>query len=254
MDNENGHKFINKLWIWQLKRNWKILLIRNLHTQVKRKNIHRKGLSGPQFTTWAYWWSTFPVGIQFITTRRSSYFIKRADYHTKLQCTKETDTKKVKIAQLCLTLCSPIKSHSPWNSLGQNTGVGSPPHVQGIFPGIKPRSPALQADSSPTEPQGKPKNTGVHSLSLLQWIFPTQESNWGLLHYRWILPAELKGELKLTLQVFILGPRLKRHWFSQRKSFTWQWWKHKNRNLTTKYIFWAYVSCPLTFHWPKSHD
>ena len=39
----------------------------------------------------------------------------------------------------------------------------------------------------PPEPQGKPKNTGVGSLSLLQWIFPTQESNWDLLHYRQIL-------------------------------------------------------------------
>ena len=40
-------------------------------------------------------------------------------------------------------------------------------------PGIKPRSPALQADSVPAEPQGKPKNTGVVSLSLLQEIFLT---------------------------------------------------------------------------------
>ena len=47
-------------------------------------------------------------------------------------------------------------------------------------PGIKPRSPAVQADSS-AEPQGKPKNTGVGSLSLLQRIFLTQESNWALL-------------------------------------------------------------------------
>ena len=47
-------------------------------------------------------------------------------------------------------------------------------------PGIKPRSPALQADSLPAEPQGKPKNTGVGSLSLLQQIFPTQELNPGL--------------------------------------------------------------------------
>ena len=31
------------------------------------------------------------------------------------------------------------------------------------------------------------KNTGVGSLSLLQRIFPTQESNWGLLYCRWIL-------------------------------------------------------------------
>ena len=51
-------------------------------------------------------------------------------------------------------------------------------------PGIKPRSPALQVDSSPAEPQGKPKNTGVGSLSLLQWIFLTQELNKSLLHCR----------------------------------------------------------------------
>ena len=31
------------------------------------------------------------------------------------------------------------------------------------------------------------KNTGVGSLSLLQGIFLTQESNWSLLHCRWIL-------------------------------------------------------------------
>ena len=51
-------------------------------------------------------------------------------------------------------------------------------------PGIKPRFPALQADSLPAESQRKPKNTGVGSLSLLQRIFPTQESNRGLLHCR----------------------------------------------------------------------
>ena len=49
-------------------------------------------------------------------------------------------------------------------------------------PGIEPRSPTLQADCLPAELQGKPKNTGVGSLSPLQGIFPTQESNWGLLH------------------------------------------------------------------------
>ena len=37
------------------------------------------------------------------------------------------------------------------------------------------RSPALWVDSLPAEPQGKPENTGVGSLSVLQWIFPTQE-------------------------------------------------------------------------------
>ena len=46
-------------------------------------------------------------------------------------------------------------------------------------PGVKLRSPALQVDSIPAEPQGKPKNAGVGSLPLLQRIFPTQESNLG---------------------------------------------------------------------------
>ena len=54
-------------------------------------------------------------------------------------------------------------------------------------PGIKPRSHTLQADSLPAESPGKPKNTGVGSLSLLQWIFPIQESNQGFLHCRKIL-------------------------------------------------------------------
>ena len=39
----------------------------------------------------------------------------------------------------------------------------------------------------PAEPPGKPKNTGVGSLSRLQGNFPTQESNLGLLHCRQIL-------------------------------------------------------------------
>ena len=54
-------------------------------------------------------------------------------------------------------------------------------------PGIELRSPTLQADSLPAEPPGKPKNSGVDSLSLLQQIFLTQELNWVLLHCRWIL-------------------------------------------------------------------
>ena len=54
-------------------------------------------------------------------------------------------------------------------------------------PGIEPRSPTLQAGSLPAEPLGKPKNTGVGTLSLLQGIFLTQGLNWGLLHGKRIL-------------------------------------------------------------------
>ena len=71
----------------------------------------------------------------------------------------------------------------------KNTGVGSLSLHQGNLPnpGIEPGSPALQADSLSSEPPRKPKNTGVGSLSLLQGIFLTQGSNWGLLHHRQIL-------------------------------------------------------------------
>ena len=45
-------------------------------------------------------------------------------------------------------------------------------------------NPALQLDFLLFEPPGKPKNTGMGSLSLLQSIFPVKKLNWGLLHCR----------------------------------------------------------------------
>ena len=119
--------------------------------------------------------------------------------------------------------CSPPGSSVHENSPVKNTGAGY--HAPGDLPnpGIEPRSPALQADSLPSEPPGNPKNTvaypfsrgsswlrnwtrvscladgfftnwaireaqtGVGSHSLLQGIFPTQGMNSGLLHCRQIL-------------------------------------------------------------------
>ena len=63
-----------------------------------------------------------------------------------------------------------------------------------------PRSPTLQADSLPAVPPGKPKNTRLGSLSLLQQIFPTQESNLGLLHCRQILYQLVVKKVKLVAQ------------------------------------------------------
>ena len=75
-------------------------------------------------------------------------------------------------------------------------------------PGIEPGSPALQADSLPAELQGMPNNTGVDSLSLLSRIFPTQESNRGLLHCRQILcQLSYQGQyciLKSLLDIWLL--------------------------------------------------
>ena len=64
---------------------------------------------------------------------------------------------------------------TPWTVAHQaptSTGFSRQEYWSGLpFPsprdlpntGIKPRSPALGADSLPAEPQGKPKNTGVGS-------------------------------------------------------------------------------------------
>ena len=67
------------------------------------------------------------------------------------------------------------------------SGLPCPPPGDLPNPWIKPRLRILQVGSLSSEPRGKPKNTGVGSLALLQGIFPTQESNQGLLHCRQIL-------------------------------------------------------------------
>ena len=95
------------------------------------------------------------------------------------------------------------RTEEPWGL--QSMEFSRPEHWSGLpfpFPGdlpnprIEPRSLALQVDSLPAEPPGKPKNTGVGSLSLLQGIFPTQESNQDVLHCRWIIyPLSYQGSL-----------------------------------------------------------
>ena len=91
---------------------------------------------------------------------------------------------KVKGTQLCPTLCDP-KNYTVHGVLQARI----PEWVAFPFSreSSQPRSPTLKADSLSAEPLGKPKNTGVGSLSLLQRIFPTQELNQGLLHCRRIL-------------------------------------------------------------------
>ena len=100
----------------------------------------------------------------------------------------------------------------PWNFPGRSTGVGCHFLLQRIFPtqGSNPGLPHCKQMLLPSEPPGKLINesrsvmsnslwglytpwnspgqsTGVGSLSLLQGIFPTQGSNPGFPHCRWIL-------------------------------------------------------------------
>ena len=91
------------------------------------------------------------------------------------------------VAQLCPTLCDPMDLSLEFSKPEYWSEQPFPSPEDLPNPRIEPRSPALRADSLPTEPQGKPRNTGVGSLFLLQGIIPTQELNLGHPHCRWIL-------------------------------------------------------------------
>ena len=73
-------------------------------------------------------------------------------------------------------------------------------------PEIEPMPPTLQADSLP----GNHKNTGVGTLSLLQRMFLTQESNQGVLLQMDSLLAELPGKPGKAIKLFfvLLHPKL----------------------------------------------
>ena len=89
-----------------------------------------------------------------------------------------SESVKVKVVQLCPTLCDPM-DYTVHGILQARIleWVAFPFSRGSSQPRDQTRSPTLQVDSSSAEPQGKPKNTRVGSLFLLQWIFPTQELN-----------------------------------------------------------------------------
>ena len=72
---------------------------------------------------------------------------------------------KVKVTQWCLTLCDPM-DYAVHGILQARVLEWQPfPSPRDLpNPGIEPRSPALQVDSLPVEPPGKPKNTGLGKL------------------------------------------------------------------------------------------
>ena len=88
-------------------------------------------------------------------------------YTTPKKCHITGKKKKEEIIVLCVCQSlsraslqpyglQPATLLSPWDSPGKNTGVGCRVLLPGIFPGIEPQSPALQADSLWSEPPGKP--------------------------------------------------------------------------------------------------
>ena len=94
----------------------------------------------------------------------------------------------MKVAQSCLTLCDPMDYtvHGilqarilKWVAIPFSKGSSQPRNWTQV--------PCIAGGFFTSWATREAKNTRVGSLSLLQWNFLTQESNWGLLHYRQIL-------------------------------------------------------------------
>ena len=75
----------------------------------------------------------------------------------------------------CPTLCDPMNYKVRGILQARILGWVAFPFPRGSSrPRDRTQSPSLQTDSLPAEPPGQPRNTGVGSLSLLQYIFLTQ--------------------------------------------------------------------------------
>ena len=135
--------------------------------------------------------SYFCFTIWNLCRKQTESHVEKSQIHGELQAETHDFQKIVVMKTSCVRLyevkwqssvmsdsLQPYGLYSPWNSPSQDTGVGCHALLQGNLPnpGIKPWSPTLQVVSSPAEPQRKPKNTGVGSLSLLLQIFPPR--NW----------------------------------------------------------------------------
>ena len=125
----------------------------------------------------------------------------------------------------------PQRLYSPWVLQTRILGWVVFPFSRGSFqPRDETQSSALQADSLPAEPPGKPENTGMGRLALFQCIFPTQESNRGFLHCRQIL-YQLSYERSPFITGITENPVSQNHNIVKRnysvpmfKSELWRWW------------------------------
>ena len=101
--------------------------------------------------------------------------------------------KRVLVTQSCPTLCDPMACILPGSCVHGLFQARILEWVAIFFSRVssQPRDrtqvSCIAGGFLPAELQGKPKNTGVGSLYLLQQIFPIQELNQSLLHCRRIL-------------------------------------------------------------------
>ena len=157
-------------WVWASSRSWWWTRKPGILQSMESQRVRHDWVTEPI-------WSTICIGL-------GKYLLFREGNHFEMV----NRWSEVKVTQSYLTLC-----HSKDNIVhgilqARILEWVAVPFSRGSSqPRDQTQSPTLQADSLPAEPPGKSKNTGVGSLPRLQWIFPTQASNWCLLHCRQII-------------------------------------------------------------------
>ena len=145
-------------------------------------------------------WTVEPGGLQSIGLRRVGHDsthmhvfsppqlhvkgVQKSLSHCLHTCTQPSTAlmSLVKVSESHSVMSDSLRPHglfSPWNSLGQNIGVGSLSPGDLPNPGIEPRSPTLQADALSSKPPGKPQN-GYRNC--LKGIVKNSSSMWDLCH------------------------------------------------------------------------
>ena len=120
----------------------------------------------------------------------------------------------VLVAQSCQSLCNPMDCSPQTTSMQFSrqeywSGEPFPPPGDLLDPGIEPRSPTLQVDSSPAEPPGKPRlGRGCDSSDYTppHYVFRSSESSqqWPLHCHptKWSHEAFLKMNLSSLTPMF----------------------------------------------------
>ena len=135
--------------------------------------------------TWIIPWTDEPSGLQSMGSQRvgHDWVIDHTHTHTHTATHTHYKSEWVKAAQSCPTLYDAMDyTYSPWNSPGQNTGVGS--------------------------------------ISLLEEIFPTKRLNPGLPHSRWILTTNKTP--CLLFYVFFSHSCFLKHYFQIKWFLKWR--------------------------------
>ena len=122
------------------------------------------GKGNSSILAWKIQWTEEPGGLQSLVSQ-SWTWPRRLEYTQHMSVYVGNSDYILKVAQSCPTL-RPHGLSSPWDSPGQNTGVGSLSFLQGICPnqGLSPGPPHCRRILYQLSHQGSPINQYVYYI------------------------------------------------------------------------------------------